>query len=92
MIMPDIEAFQAPDGTVISGRVSYNQYCRVHGVTNPADYKDQWSKAADERAKFFTPGSKHDSERRREELARNYKEHRTYGEYRQMLDNLGRRK
>lgn len=90
--MPDLPEFQAPDGTVISGRVQYNQYCREHGVTNPADYTETWAKAAEKRKKLFTPGSGHDREERRRELARNYKEFKTYGEYRQMLDNIGRRK
>lgn len=92
MVMPDLPEFQAPDGTVISGRVQYERYCKEHGVTNPADFKDTWEKAAAERAKVFTPGSGRDSERRREVLARNYKEFRTYGEYKQMIENIGRRK
>lgn len=92
MVMPDLEPFQMIDGTVISGRVAYNRYCKEHGVTNPADYKETWAKAEAERAKLRTPGAGHDSERRRQELARNYKEFRTYGEYRQMIENIGRRK
>lgn len=90
--MPDLPEFQAPDGTVISGRVAYNEYCRKNGVTNPADFKETWARAEQERAKLFTPGSGHDSERRKRELANNYKEFRTYGEYRQMIENIGRRK
>lgn len=90
--MPDLPEFQAPDGTVISGRVAYNQYCKEHGVTNPADFKESWDRAAAERAKLFTPGAGKDSARRREELARNYKEFRTYDEFRQMIENIGRRK
>lgn len=90
--MPDLPEFQAPDGTVISGRVAYNQYCKDHGVTNPADYSKEWAKAEAERNRIRTPGSGHDSERRRAELSRNYKEFRTYGEFRQMIDKIGRRK
>lgn len=92
MVVPDIEAFQAPDGTVITGRVGYNEYCKQNGVTNPADFKETWARAEADRAKFFTPGSGHDKERRRQALAANYKEFRTYGEYRQMIENIGRRK
>lgn len=92
MIVPDMEAFQAPDGTVITGRVSYERYCKEKGVTNPADYKDQWAKQAEDRAKVFTGGNRRSSESRQRILAENYKEFKTYGEYRQMLENLGRRK
>lgn len=90
--MPDLPEFQTPDGKVISGRVAYNRYCKENGVTNPADFKESWAKAANERAKVHTPGAGHDSERRRAVLATNYKEFRTYGEYRQMIENIGRRK
>lgn len=90
--MPDLPEFQAPDGTVISGRVAYNRYCKENGVTNPEDYKDQWARDKARREQFFTPGSGYDSERRKRELAANYKEFRSYHEYRQMIDNIGRRK
>jgi len=92
MVMPDLPEFQAPDGTVISGRVQYARYCRENGVTNPADFKETWAKAKAERERVYTPGAGASSARRREILARNYKEFRTYGEYRQMIDNIGRRK
>jgi hypothetical protein len=90
MVMPDLEPFQAPDGTVISGRVAYNQYCKEKNVTNPADFKDQWEKQAKEREKIFTPGSGHDRERRRRQLAENYKEFKTYGEFQRSLEKLRR--
>lgn len=90
--MPDLPEFRTTDGKVISGRVQYNRYCKEKGVTNPSDFKQEWAKQAEERKKLFTPGSGHDRERRRAELARNYKEFKTYGEYKQMIDNIGRRK
>lgn len=92
MVMPDLPDFITQDGKQINGRVQYNQYCKEHGITNPSDFKEQWSKAAAEREKIFSPGAGGDSERRREALARNYKEFRTYGEYRQMIDNMGRKR
>jgi hypothetical protein len=92
MVMPDLPEFQAPDGTIISGRVAYNRYCKERGVTNPADFKEEWAKAESQRNKIRVPGSGYDSDRRRAELARNYKEFPTYGEYRQMIENIGRRK
>jgi hypothetical protein len=90
MIMPDLEAFQAPDGTVISGRKAYNDYCKEKGVTNPADFKEQWARQAEERAKAFTPGSGYDRERRRRTLAENYREFKTYGEYQRSLEKIRR--
>lgn len=89
--MPDLPDFITQDGRQINGRVQYERYCKENGVTNPSDFKEMWAKKAEERARLFQPGSGHDSERRREELARNYKEFRTYGEYRQMLENMGKR-
>ncbi len=90
--MPDLPEFQAPDGTVISGRVAYNRYCKEKNLTNPADYTQQWARATVEREKVYTAGAGAGSERRREELRQNYKEFRTYGEYKQMIENIGRRK
>jgi hypothetical protein len=90
MVMPDIEAFQAPDGTIISGRVAYRNYCKEKNLTNPADFKEEWAKKAKERERIFTPGSGHDKERRRELLSRNYKEFKTYGEFQRSLEKLRR--
>lgn len=89
--MPDLEPFQAPDGTVISGRVAYNEYCKRNNVTNPADYAKQWERQAAERAKLFTPGSGHDRERRRRQLAENYTEHKNYDGFKRMLERMGRK-
>lgn len=86
--MPDLEAFKAPDGTIISGRVAYNEYCKRNNVTNPADYTQQWERQAVERARAYTPGGGHDRQRRREALARNYKEFKTYGEFKASIEKL----
>lgn len=91
MVVPDLESFVAQDGTVISGRKAYNDYCRQNNLTNPSDFKEQWRKQAEERQRFFTPGAGYDRERRREQLARNYKEFRNYGEFKQWLEKLGRK-
>jgi hypothetical protein len=49
-IMPDLPDFVSPiDGKVVKGRKGYREHCRQHGVTNPADYKETWAKAAQER-------------------------------------------
>ena len=92
MVMPDLPEFVTTDGTVIRGRVQYNNYCKRNNLTNPADFKETWAKAEADRAKVFTPGSGRDSEHRRRILAENYKEFRTYGEYQQMLENIGKRR
>lgn len=91
MIMPDLAPFQMPDGTPISGRVAYNQYCKEHKVTNPADYKDQWAKQKADRERAMTPGSNYDSERRKRQLAGNYKEFKNYGEFQRSLEKMGRK-
>lgn len=91
MIMPDLEAFQAPDGTIISGRRAYNAYCKEKNVTNPADFKDQWAKQAAERAKVFVPGTGRDRRDARARLAQNYKEFSNYGEYQRHLEKIGRK-
>lgn len=79
-----------PDGTPISGRVAYNAYCKEKGVTNPADYKEQWAKQAADRARAMTPGSNYDSERRKRELANNYKEFKSYGEFQRHVEKMRR--
>lgn len=73
IIMPDIPDFVSPiDGRIIHGRRGLREHNKEHNVTNVADYKETWEKAAKERARAFTPGSGYDSERRKEHLIRNY--------------------
>lgn len=67
--MPDLEPFVSPiDGKVVSGRAALRQHDKQHNVTNVADFKDTWAKAAEQRARLFTPGSKYDRERRIERI------------------------
>lgn len=73
--MPDLPEFKAPDGTVISGRVAYNRYCKENNVTNPADYKQEWARKKVEREKVYTPGSGYDRERRIDALKRAWEKH-----------------
>lgn len=42
----------APDGTDISSRTKFREYCKLHGVTDPRDYTETWAKADAERAAF----------------------------------------
>lgn len=91
MIMPDIEPFVSPiDGSVITGRRALEEHNKRHNVTNVADYTNEWAAKAKEREKLFT-ASGHDREERRRELARNYKEFKTYGEYQRHLEKIGRK-
>lgn len=88
MVVPDLEPFVLQDGTYISGRKAYNDHLRRNNLTNPADYKEQWAKQAEQRAKALTPGAGYDRERRREHLARNYKEFKSYGEFQRHVEKM----
>lgn len=69
LIMGDIEPFKSSvDGTVITGRKSLRDHNKRHGVTNPADFKNEWKQKAEERKKIFTPGSGFDKQRRVEHI------------------------
>ncbi len=69
LIMPDIEPFKSPvDGSVVSGRAALRDHNKRHGVTNPADFKNQWQSQSNERARAYTPGSGYDKQRRREKI------------------------
>lgn len=71
--MGDMEPFQAPDGTIISGRAAWRRYCKEKGVTHVSDYNSpggHWDKMRAQREKAYTPGAGFDSARRREHIAR----------------------
>lgn len=71
IVMPDIPDFVSPvDGSIVHGRKSLREHNKQHGVTNSADFKETWEKQANERAKAYTPGSRYDSERRKEQIHR----------------------
>lgn len=72
LVFGDMPEFQAQDGTVISGRKAYREYCKRYGVTNPSDFKNQWEKQRTERERSRTPGAGYDSRRRIEHLVRNF--------------------
>lgn len=74
--MPDIPDFVSPiDGKVVHGRAGLREHNKIHNVTNTADYKEEWAKAAKERERFFTGDSKYDRERRREAIIRAVDKH-----------------
>lgn len=67
--MPDIEPFVSPvDGSVITGRKALREHNKKHDVTNAADFKGEWERAAKERARFFSGDTSYDSNRRKEHL------------------------
>lgn len=71
LISGDMEPFQAPDGTVISGRAAFRQYCKDHNVTHVSDYNTPggyWDQKKAERERSFTPGAGYDRQRRIEHI------------------------
>jgi hypothetical protein len=51
------------DGVDVSTRTKHREYMKAKGVTHPSDYKNEWAKAVDERAEFFTTGGDHKARR-----------------------------
>lgn len=50
-IMADLPDFVSPiDGRVVHGRAGLREHNLRHGVTNAADYTQEWNKAAEKRA------------------------------------------
>lgn len=77
LIMPDIEPFVSPvDGSVITGRRALREHNKRHGVTNVADYKNEWRDKAKERASFYSGDAKYDQKRRIEHLKNAFEKHR----------------
>jgi len=67
--MPDIEPFKSPvDGSIVTGRRSLREHNKRNDVTNAADFKETWEKAAKEREKFYTGSSSYDRRDRIEAL------------------------
>lgn len=73
VVYGDMEPFKAPDGTIITGRKKWREYCKQNGVTHVSDYNKPggyWDKMRAQREKVFTPGAGADSARRKEHIAR----------------------
>jgi hypothetical protein len=69
LIMPDIPDFVSPvDGRVVHGRRGLRDHNRELGVTNTADYTNEWKEKAAERAKFFYGDPSYDRKDRIEAL------------------------
>lgn len=63
-----MEGARATDGTDIGSRQKRRAYMQAHGLADADDYKGVWAKAAEQRAAFY--GGRHDTEARREAIAR----------------------
>ena len=75
--MGDLPDFVSPvTGEVIHGRAGMRDHFKQHGLTNVADYKDEWAKKAKDRESFYTGDKRYDSERRKEALKRAFDKHR----------------
>jgi hypothetical protein len=48
------DGMKATDGTDISSRTKHREYMKANGLTTMDDFKEEWSKAAEERAKYYT--------------------------------------
>ncbi len=78
--MPDLPDFVSPiDGTVVHGRAGLRKHNKLHNVTNPSDFSEEWSKKRKERDQFYSGSSTYDGERRREAIARAYDKLRRRG-------------
>jgi hypothetical protein len=58
------------EGIDVSSKRRHREYCRANNLGLADDYRQTWSKAAEERAKAFTPGAGYDRAARREAIGR----------------------
>ncbi len=74
--MPDIPDFVSPvDGQVVHGRAGLRDHNKRHGVTNMADFTNEWETKAKQRAKVFSGDPSFDRKRRREAIIRAVEKH-----------------
>jgi hypothetical protein len=75
MVFGDIEAFVSPvDGKVVTGRAALRDHNKRHGVTNVADFKNEWATAYQKRADFYQ--GKQGREERVQAIAQALEKHR----------------
>ncbi|RKH09003.1 hypothetical protein D7X74_30435 [Corallococcus sp. CA047B] len=65
-----MEGAQAQDGTDISSRTKRRDYMRAHNLADTSDFTGTLEAATKERARFYDADSKHDTQARREAVAR----------------------
>lgn len=71
-----LDGMRATDGTDIGSRAKRRQYMQARGLADASDYTETWAKAEQQRAAFFSPDAKHDTQARRESIARAIERHR----------------
>ncbi len=64
-----MEGLRTDDGVDIGSRSKRREYMHVNGVADVSDYRETWAKAEKQRAAFFQ-GKPHDTEARRQDIAR----------------------
>jgi hypothetical protein len=70
------ENMAATDGTDIGSRRKHQEYMKRNNLTLASDYKNEWAKAEQERAKAFT--GQHDKRERREAIERAFYQRRKH--------------
>lgn len=65
-----MDGARATDGTDIGSRAKRRAYMQSRGLADASDYTETWAKAEKQRAAFYTPDAKHDTQARREAIAR----------------------
>ena len=65
-----MEGHRAQDGTDIGSRTKRRDYMRANNLADYSDFEGVRAQAAKERAAFYDPTAKHDTQSRREAIAR----------------------
>jgi hypothetical protein len=65
-----MEGHQAQDGTDISSRSKRRDYMKANNLADYGDFEGVRARADKERAAFYDPNGKHDTQSRRESIAR----------------------
>lgn len=50
------DGLRATDGTPIDSRAKHRAYMKLHGVTTADDFKETWSRAQQQRERYYTRG------------------------------------
>lgn len=69
-----MEGLRGTDGTDIGSRSKRRAYMQARGLADASDYTETWAKAEKQRAAFYQ--GEHDTQARRESIARAIERHR----------------
>lgn len=69
-----MDGVRATDGTDIGSRAKRRAYMQSRGLADASDYTETWAKAEKQRAAYFR--GEHDTQARREAIARAIERHR----------------